>query len=404
MVFAKQAHDRIKKILPIIIVFIVGVAVSISALFLHKYKTPLPALVNDNKQKITKTVPPGRPFFVAGWVPYWSKTKGADSLNDSLSFFDEIRPFAFGVNADGSLVDTLKIKDAPWPSLEAQAEKENVAIIPTVLWTDASAMHDVFSNKNLLNNHIDSIVRMLDDDNFSGVDIDYEGKDAADRDLSSTFLEALHNKLNVDRKTLDCTVEARTQDNPPADWSGVRAMAFANDFSALDKSCDSVTVMAYDQAFQTNGTKMSFEDPSEIPHAPNADNQWVEEVIQYALRKISPDKLVLGVPTYGWEFELNKLPGGGYHYERFQAVSYLKALQEAKVAGVTPVRDSGGELSFVFRFAGKEHIVTFSDAEAVREKISLAKKYGLKGISLFKLDGLADQKIFRIFSYPQIGS
>ena len=233
-------------------------------------------------------------FFVAGWIPYWAKSEGVASLQGKMGLFSQLNLFAFSVSADGQLIDTAKSKIAPWPQLSSDAKKQNVKIVPTILWGDAEAMHKIFANQVLRENHANNIVAMLAQNDFAGVDIDYEGKDIADRDNFSLFLQTLHEKLQG--KTLNCTVEARTQDDPPADLTGVRAMSFANDFSKLNEFCDSVTIMAYDQVFQIHRAKV-FEDSSSEPSAPNADNAWVQENIEYALKFIAPEKLILGVST-----------------------------------------------------------------------------------------------------------
>lgn len=108
-------------------------------------------------------------------------------------------------------------------------------------------MRKIFSDSKLRGNHADKIVAMLEKNYFSGVDIDYEGKEIADKDDFSLFLKILHEKLQAwQNKVLNLTVEARTRDSPPAGFVGTSAMSYANDFSALNENCDSVTVMAYD--------------------------------------------------------------------------------------------------------------------------------------------------------------
>ena len=349
----------------------------------------------ENKKEEAKYDPkPKSPqFFVSGWLPYWSKKEGVASLENNLSIFSEINPFSFGVNPDGTLRDTADIGNAPWTKLREAAQKENVAIIPTIIWADAPAMHQTFSDQQKLKNHIDAISAMLAQNNFSGVDIDYEGKDVADRDLFTTFLEALRKKLGSAEKTISCTVEARTQDNPPSGWTGTRAMSFANDYSALDSLCDSVRIMAYDQVFQVGGGKKIFDAPDETPTAPNADIRWVEKVMRYAMQSIKPEKLVMGVPTYGWEFLITKT-GTGYHYEKVRSVTYLQAVDEQMKNNSTLERTAGEEPFFVHDSPDGKHLVTFSDAESVKQKIVLAKNLGIKGISLFKLDGQNDPQLF----------
>lgn len=334
-------------------------------------------------------------FFISGWLPYWQKEKGTVSVENNFSAFSEINPFALAVNPDGSLNgDSLKLETDPWPNFFQLAKEKNVAIAPTILWADAEAMHNIFSDSDLVNSHINSIADYLDKNNFGGVDIDYEGKDISDRDNFSNFLNMLHQKLSSSEKKMSCTVEARTDDSPPEDLTGTRAMSWANDFSALNNYCDSVRIMAYDQVFQIHRANV-FDDPSDVPNAPNAGSKWVEEIINYSLRYIAPEKLVLGVPTYGWEFKIDKI-SPGYHYSRVGSINYPFAVEKARNAGVTPIRTNGGELSFVYQASDGEHLVTFSDAQSIQEKISLAKKYHLGGISIFKLDGSTDPELFEM--------
>ncbi|MEI6649833.1 MAG: glycosyl hydrolase family 18 protein [Candidatus Moraniibacteriota bacterium] len=352
-------------------------------------ETSIPAIKRTNEQS--------RPFFVSGWLPYWAKDEGAASLNDRIGLFTEINPFAYGVNAEGVLVDKMHIDAKPWPQLFADAEGQNVHIIPTILWGDEKAMHTIFSDPTSANRHIDAIIAMLDSHGFAGVDIDYEGKDIADRDAFSAFLRMLRENLSADAvKTLSCTVEARTEDDPPQGFTGKRAMSFANDFSVLNEACDTVRVMAYDQVFQMHRAD-TFTTSDPVPNAPNADLRWVEEVARYALRYVSPDKLILGIPTYGWEFRVEKV-SDGYRYTRVRSVSYPSAMEMARSAGVTPTRTEGGELSFTYTSSDGLHIVTIDDAESVRNSIDIAKKLNLRGVSLFKIDGLTDPTLFDILS------
>ena len=356
----------------------------------------LPEMTQSGTEQTISQDASGNRLFVAGWIPYWKKTQGADSLDGNLKLFSEINPFAFGVNDDGTLSDKMKLQDAPWPKLFSDAKQKNVAVVPTILWGDAKAMHQVFSDAKLADTHASAIVYMLESNNFSGVDIDYEGKDVADRDAFTRFIKTLKTKLDAKGKSLNCTIEARTQDVPPEGFSGTRAMSWANDFKALGELCGSVSIMAYDQVFQIHRAN-SFDTADDIVTAPNAANDWVEENIQYALKFISADKLVLGIPTYGWEFTFQKI-SNGFHYDRFQSVVFPTAMDEAMRANASPVRNVGGELSFVYQSSDGQHIVTFADAESVREKIEIAKNYNLKGVRLFKLDGQTDPKIFDVLA------
>jgi spore germination protein YaaH len=272
------------------------------------------------------------------------------------------------------------------------SEVEGIRIVPTLLWTDAGAMHRILSDPRLRAEHIERIISLLNRHNFPGVDIDYEGKDAADREHFSQFLRDLHERLASQHKTLACTVEARTQDDPPADWVGARAMSYANDFGVLGSVCDEVRLMAYDQMFQEYRAK-SFELPSEESMVSNAGLSWVESVAQYALRSIPAEKIMLGVPTYGWEFRQERTETG-IRFTRVRAVSYPQAVARAREGGVTLARDAGGELGTTVSMRGQTYRVVVSDAQAIGDKIALAERLHLRGVSLFKIDGQTDPQLF----------
>jgi spore germination protein len=131
---------------------------------------------------------------------------------------------------------------------------------------------------------------MLENKKFSGIDIDYEGKDMADKDVFSRFIVELAIALKYREYSLSCTVEARTNDFPPSGWHGVRAMAWANDYNVLNAYCDEVRIMAYDQAIVTKGAKTEWHGDLKQLYAPLADIKWVEEIIKYSLRSIHKNK------------------------------------------------------------------------------------------------------------------
>ena len=87
-----------------------------------------------------------------------------------------------------------------------------------------------------------------------------------------------------------------------------------------------------------------------------------------------------------------------------KSISYLpknttvKFSSSLKIPKNTPSGDKAAAqaLAYANKF-GKEVIVryvTWSDAEAMKEKIELAKKLGLRGVALFKIDGDEDQKVW----------
>lgn len=332
----------------------------------------------------------------SGWIPYWKAADGAKDARKNLAKLDEINPFAYSVRTDGTLSDTMKLDKSHWKNLFKDARKKDVRIVPTVMWSDSQNIHRILSNPTLRATHIASIVEAVEENDFDGIDIDYENKLAETKDYYSVFLKELSEAL--EDKRLHCTIESRTPldsryTNPPA------TIAYANDFVEINKYCDQVRIMMYDQS--TIDQKLNKIEAGK-PYNPLSDVRWVEKAARLAMQDIEPSKIMLAVPTYGYEYRVTKT-GSTYTYERLWSLNPKYATDTAKKFKVKPTRNSAGEMSFEYNANAKKRkaeadnrLVWWSDAGAIEDKVELAKSLGLAGVSIFKIDGGEDKKIWRV--------
>jgi len=361
-------------------------------------------------------------FYYGGWLPFWKKQSGALDIALHLEKVNEVSPFSYEVNPKGTLKDSLKIHEGFWPGWLLALHDAKVKIIPSIAWFNGSGLHALLSNTKLRQAHEDIILKLVLDENFDGIDIDYEAKKAETKPYFSTFLKGLAMRLHPRNKILSCTIEARTPltslENPDAPE---RKPSYANDYAALNKYCDEVRIMAYDQG--AIDLKLDVKKGNGNLYMPVADPDWVEKVIIETIKTISRDKIMLGIPTYGYEYAVS-WNNNITTYRRLRAVNFFTALNRADSVNVTPTRNSAGELSFTYSTSTFVEVsvalrsdvsstppvgippaslnstssvmrfVSFSDAESVDQKIQLAKKYKLRGVVLFKLDGEADPLIW----------
>jgi spore germination protein YaaH len=362
---------------------------------------------------------------VGVWVPWFGAEAGAKSALKNISSIDVIYPFVYEVESDGSLVNRVDFSEKHWETLFTSAKEHDVKVIPTVAWFDGVSIHAVLNDSVSREAHIEAIVAMVEKHGFAGVNIDYEQKKSKTKDNFSQFLQEL--KDTLDGKLLTCAIEARTP--PESLYREVpKDIEYANDYRAINKYCDRVEIMAYDQQradITLNETRRG------VPYMPVADKAWVEKVVKLALKDIDKDKLMLGVPTYGRAWDITVAPEWYKDYTKVASLNQPRIIELAKKYKVKNGRTAGGEATISYfptdgafkKLAKKKapagtpkgfeavavalkeatdknkevsvRFVTWSDAEAAKDKFSLIEKYNLKGTAIFKIDGEEDQKLWK---------
>jgi spore germination protein YaaH len=372
-------------------------------------------------------------FEVSGWLPYWRAATSTADVLPHLNKLTEINPFGYTVKNDGTLFDAANLNSATstYAPLIKAARAQHVRVIPTVMWSNTDAIDTVLSNPTLRAAHVAAIVAMVKQNNWDGVDIDYEGKKASDEAYFSAFLKQLYTAMG--NKWVDCTIEART---PPADLNTTTPLdqfQYANDLTMINKYCDRVRIMTYDQ--ESVDKTLNAAAGNSI-YTPIADPKWITAVVTLMEKSIKPSKIELGVATYGYEYDVTPYANNsGYMYDLLWSFNPGYATQLENLFHVTPMRDSAGELAFTYTptttpatlptgsspatptnantqaaavgtsiaeaadanaLPGTIRYVTWSDSVAIAQKVALAKKLGLRGIAIFKLDGGEDQNIWNV--------
>lgn len=359
-------------------------------------------------------------FEFSGWIPYWRSATGTADVMPHLSQLTSVMPFAYSVRSDGTLADTAGLGKEPWTSFIAEAKRQGVRVIPSVMWGDGDTIHAVLSNTTKRIALEDEIAALVKREGFDGIDIDFEAKKHETLHYFSTFLKGLYQRMG--KAWVYCTIESRTpleERYSPGTKIPAEADDVANDFIEMNKYCDRVEIMAYDQgtvAVRLNAARFA-------PYAPVADIGWVENLVKLAAQTISRNKLILGIPTYGYEYTVTPLGDGSYQYKRLWPFNPRYATDIAAQLGITPLRTSAGELGFTYDSAllpaptgdnatqvqqttptttiglnagsamssGKPfHYMTWSDAQAIADKVALAKRLGIRGVAIFKFDGGED--------------
>jgi len=370
-------------------------------------------------------------FEVTGWIPFWRAATGTVDVLPHLDSVTEINPFVYTLKQDGTLFDNGAMDQEPWLTLMAEAKKKGVRVIPTVMSGDRALMQKVLSNTRMRIALEDEIAALVLAKGYDGVDIDFEHKYAESRDFFSTFLKGLDMRLAD--KWLMCTIETRI---PMEDqYFGVTvptgAGEYSNDLSAINTYCDRVRLMAYDQQGIDRKLQAEHDARGEL-YAPVGDPVWIEKVVNHMSKEIARDKILIGIPTYGYEYEVTAYSGNEYIYDILWTFNPGWALPIAAEYGLTPSRAATSELFFTYipgtagttaafgvganpstallasaaasQFATannsnmKFRMMVWPDAQSVQARIDLAKRLGVRGVSVFKFDGGQDPAIWGVLA------
>ncbi|TZE81096.1 S-layer homology domain-containing protein [Calorimonas adulescens] len=201
---------------------------------------------------------------------------------------------------------------------------------------------------------------------FEGVNIDIEGIPYSLRDEYNDFLEELKDRFDG-KYILTAAIPAKTFDNTDG-WSG------GFDYSKIGKTVDYVMIMAYDEHW-----------PGGLP-GPIASIGWVEEVVEYAVDNIDPDKILLGLAAYGYDWS-----EVGTSVINQKDADRLTNLPGAKVKFDSRAK----EVNIEYYKDGYKHTVWLEDEHSIGHKIDLVKKYGLAGVGIWKL-GDEDSKFWDV--------
>ncbi len=291
-------------------------------------------------------------------IDFVDKTKG--SLN-------MVSPSYFDLNEDGSLKLTTKINS----SFIKEMQRRKIKVVPFLSnhWSREVARAALKNRETLAQDIADAVVKY----NLDGVNSDLENITEEDREAYVDFIKLLRQKLPKG-KELSVAVMA----NPNGRGTGISG---GHDYKGLAQHSDYLMIMAYDESYRGG------------PTGPVASINFVEKSIQYAVKQVAPDKVVLGIPFYGRYWNAAESTGGyGIHLTQIDTLlSKYKGVvtfdDKSKSPKVTFTIKAEDEKFSVF---GRElgpgnYTVWYENEESIKHKLRLVQKYNIKGTGSWSL-------------------
>lgn len=386
-------RDRWKIVFGLAIMFVLTACFPALGVQTGEPSAPLPAAVRTTtvqpgvtldpetpQPRLTATVEPEQDFITLGYY-----TGSEESYRSVQSFFSILRIVSddvYMVQKDGTLagqdyLDVLQFdRDHGLLTLACVSNYNSDPQIDD--FDPALAEAAIVTHKDAL---IAEIISLALEHGYDGVNIDlediaYSGDIEKDRNAFSAFINELARQLHAHDLMLAISVPGKVRDVPEDIWS------YPYDFTVLGQAADYLQVMTYDE-----------HGPWSEP-GPVSSPGWVEDCLAYAVSAVDPSKLLIGLPAYGYNWNLTGSdPENGIYAATSFAWKDIPDLTGKP--GAQTFWDEDAQSPYVtYTEDGDEHVAWFENERSIRAKTALVKTYHLAGLSVWAL-GLEDETFWQ---------
>jgi len=331
----------------------------------------LEGYVPDYLVRAQETGVPRDDFMVLGYYLQDNRRPSWPSLQANADVLTAIAPWAWGLTAQGTLrtVYTSEAHLGDVLGFAGRQGMETYALIHNFNADagafDANIANAILSDSSVRERAVENIVTLVKRWGMTGIHIDFEAVPRNRRDDLTSFVAELAAAARPHGLKVSIAVPALTHKSATASWNS------AYDYAGLAQHADFLVVMAYDQHWRGS-------DPGPVAALP-----WVREVLEYAVSPeggaVPADKLVLGVPAYGYDW-----PAGGLWADAVSFTDVMRRLEAVQARDPSARLEwNGRDQTPTLRYDGRE--VWFENHQSIGYKLLLALEYDLAGVALWRL-------------------
>ncbi|MCI8385543.1 MAG: LysM peptidoglycan-binding domain-containing protein [Acutalibacter sp.] len=340
---------------------------SLSAIAAHFGVTPMVLMQNNPQLILSPALQPGQELtihFTAGkrrriiTNGYAYDFIAPGTLRRALPYLTYLTVSGYGFTLEGRLIPP---KDLPLLALAKEYRAVPVMLLSPVTEGgnyDNSRAARLFLDSTLQSRVLANVLAVMEQKGYQGLDIDFAFIPPEGAEGYLDFLRQAAQRLHSRGYFLHVDLAPKTA-------SEQKGMLYQpHDYSAVGDIADRVLLM-------TNEWGYSYGPPMAMaPMGP------VRQAAEYAASAIPRKKILLGLPSYGWDWILPFERG----VTRATAVGSEQAVETARRQGVPIAYDGQAHAPwFDYNRDGLEHVVWFEDVRSVEQKYSLMDELGFLG-------------------------
>lgn len=333
---------------------------------------------------------------IYGFFPYWN-LKYSEELNiNSLTHFAY---FAIDLNEDGTINKKVNLIESEpgWNKLKSketgkllyQSKLLGQKTVIVITAMQPEIIEGILNSSENRGTAISSIMAVYKDYGFDDINIDFEYVSTGNQVLRDNFVSFINDlRFTCTSYKSHCQIDidifASSAENPRL-W----------DLKKLEPVTDKFIVMAYDYYRKSStqaGPVAPIKGKCNSTFSDNKDclEKDILTHITQISQLVSPGKIILGVPFYGYEWQTasteflaNTYPGTGSlaTYQRIQSL-----FQNPKVSSIS-AQWSDSTLSPYLSYFEDDNIyqIYFENAQSLEQKVKLIKSADFGGIAVWAL-------------------
>ncbi|MGP4072646.1 LysM peptidoglycan-binding domain-containing protein [Piscibacillus sp. B03] len=314
-------------------------------------------------QRIRVPVPPLPLIEVNAYITQ-TQEEGRREVLEVGRHLTYLSPFTYSYREDGTLTSFNE-----QAVINAAYETNTLPLLVLTNYAnqtfDSDLASTLFRNPELQETLIDNMLVVMQEKGYQGVNFDFEYVYPEDREGYNDFLRRVVESL----RPLGYSVSSALAPKDSGEQTGL--LYEAHDYAAHGEILDFVVLMTYEWGWAGG-------EPWAI-----APIDEVREVLDYAVTVIPPEKIMMGVPLYGRDWNIPWVQG-----TYATTVSLDEALNLAAQYG-SDIQFHPQHKSPYFEYTdetGQRHEVWFEDARSAQAKYETVKDYDLRGVSYWVLN------------------
>lgn len=291
-----------------------------------------------------------------------------ENIKKTLPYLTYLSIFSYRVDEEGNLSE---VND---DQMIRMAKEYNVKPIMVITNSKQKGgfspdiVNKIVTNENIIDTLFANIERVLKDKDYYGLNIDFEYVNPNDKDNFIRFIKKASQYFKQRNYYLSIALAPKYNDEQKG------LLYEAHDYKQLSNFVDNVIIMTYEWGY-TYGPSMAVAPINEV-----------KKVLNYATTRIDREKIIMGIPNYGYDF---KVP-----YEKGQKAKSITNPQAIVIAynNHSEIKRNQKYMTPYFNYLvdNQEHEVHFDDPCSIEEKLSLIDEYNIGGGSIWTISNYCE--------------